>query len=169
MVVSSYVLPVRPMFPLHCSLLGTGQSPICSHWPPNGVFLLVGWAAPVFLSLLTAGHRTAQSSVLCVDTVQWTAQLWIVLSSTFGLGSGAPIIHLGQTIHMHTITLKYTNIFTVALFTALAFHTYILYLTKSEFHKVHLICSETSSDLYRALFVLQKNQCFAKLLLSVSF
>ena len=131
------------------------------------MLLLLGWAAPVFLSLLTTGHGTAQSSVVCVDTVQWTAQLWIV--STFGLGSGAPIIHLGQTIHMHTITLKYTNTFTVALFTALAFQICILYLTKSEFHKVHLICSETSSDLYRALFVLQKNQCFAKLLLSVSF
>ena len=156
------------MFPLEWRALRGG------HWAPsmfsqNGVLLLLGWAAPVFLSLLTTGHGTAQSSVACVDTVQWTAQLWIVLSSTFGLGSGAPIIHLGQTIHMHTITLKYTNTFTVALLTALAFHMYILYLTKSEFHKVHLICSETSSDLYRALFVLQKNQCFAKLLLSVSF
>ena len=104
--------------------MGTG------HWAPsmfsqNGVLLLLGWAAPVFLSLLTTGHRTAQSSVVCVDTVHWTAQLWIVLSSTFGLGSGAPIIHLGQTIHMHTIILKYTNTFTVALFTALAFHTCI--------------------------------------------
>ena len=118
--VSSYVLP--PYVPTRVE--GTG------HWAPsmfsqNGVLLLLGWAAPVFLSLLTTGHGTAQSSVVCVDTVHWTAQLWIVLSSTFGLGSGAPIIHLGQTIHMHTIILKYTNTFTVALFTALAFHTCI--------------------------------------------
>ena len=92
--------------------MGTG------HWAPsmfsqNGVLLLLGWAAPVFLSLLTTGHGTAQSSVVCVDTVQWTAQLWIVLSSTFGLGSGAPIIHLGQTIHMRTLAAVLSQIFKV--------------------------------------------------------
>ena len=49
--------------------MGTG------HWAPsmfsqNGVLLLLGWAAPVFLSLLTTGHGTAQSSAVCVDS--WT-------------------------------------------------------------------------------------------------
>ena len=115
MVVSSYVLPVRPVFPLHTVVRWThGQSQymfplLATEWSVSTL-----WALGSCLCSLHSSTHVRHCSVGLCRLYASTAHLGIVQlgpTAQSQLGPARfgrarkwlwPIIHLGQTIHMHT-------------------------------------------------------------------
>ena len=110
MVVSSYVLPVRPVFPLHCSSLDPWAVPymfplLATEWSVSTLWAL----GSCLCSLHSSTHARHCPVGLCMRR-QHTFGLcsWVQVRQLGPARFGRarkwlwPIIHLGQTIHMHT-------------------------------------------------------------------